>query len=480
MAPNKICSLVVASTILVTAGCSGAKLRNLISRNDYQSLEELEASDSTYDKQAEEAIAGTNADRSRLVSDSDELEEDDDGRDRRFSITRLLRGKPSATETEFGEDPFVEPISTVVEKTNSGPAVKAVSGVKTDDFQAAAHAADKFSSSLDEVEKQAERMFADVNDAGQIAGQSAFAEAMTKAEASNDASADTSQSFADFTARNSARRSGNPESSPDRTLVSQIAESEFAEVPASHSDGGFDFDTLLDRPVADVVDFEIEEEAPGPAADPFLDQMFASASDATDSGFDFEQPVVDKSFDEVFVGPRTSSSTEESAAEEDPFSLASQKHGFKPLGTKDPWAAFDSTKTTREVAWGDNSNTVAQPESDFAWGQSKSGDFDDVLGFDALAADRGVFKQVASTSVVEEKSPGQQAPVPQGLVIPFSAPPTSHGSDFSEMGSSEDLMDDPFFSAAGDELSEVPVDVEIDRAILAILLFLPNRQKQHN
>lgn len=521
MVPNKICTLVVASAILATAGCSGAKLRNLISRNDYQSLEELEAADSSFNNSAEEAIAGSDKDRSRFVSDRNELEEEEEARDGRFSIARLLRRKPAAMETEFGEDPFVEPISTVVEKSAAGSNIEAVSGVQADRFQEALRTADRISASLDDAEKQAEDMFADAEQTGKAAGENAFAEAIAKTAAVDDSSNDSSQSFAEFMARNAARRADSSEPQTSKAVVTQEAAPKTAEIfarsSANTAKGGFDFDTLLEEPIAGanadaVADFG-GSETEDSSTDSYLDQMFASAADVSDSSFDFDPPAADNEFDNGFTEVNADAIVQKSAVEEDPFSLASEKHGFKPLNTKDPWAAFEnSTATTRDVAWGDETASVAKSESEFAWGQSNpTTDFDDVLNSDSFAANDRAFRQVASTSIVQEDASIRQASAPQSLVIPFSEPAASYGGDFAEMGSSGDLMDDPFFSAAsGEELSEVPTDLEtvtdgdaeasgnvggpatilgwptrtwffiLGCAILAILLFLPNRQKQHN
>ncbi len=63
MFPTKVSQLLIAVTIISAVGCSGSRLRNMITRSDYKSLEQIEAQDSV--KEAREA-----ADREKaLVAD---------------------------------------------------------------------------------------------------------------------------------------------------------------------------------------------------------------------------------------------------------------------------------------------------------------------------------------------------------------------------------------------------------------------------
>lgn len=520
MARNKILTVVLASVILCVSGCSGGRLRNLISRNDYHSLEALDEQGDFYADSDDQAIASADKDSSRFVSDQRELDAPESAKEGRFSIARLLRGK--SPEAGFGEDPFVEPIRTTFEDKLGQPTVKAVSAIKDDSFLAAERTASAMSASLEEVEKQAEDLFADMQDSVEDTAVNPFADAIAQVGSPEDLAAGTSHSFADFMARKAAESSEaamdvaveSASTVTDRSSSVGFSEPAFeaphATPPSEALVGGFDFDSLLDEPVAEVAEIwaaEISNSEFG--ADPI--EMFAGkpGEAAAQPHFDFETPAADKSFDEVFVDSAAVTEDQDSHSEQDPFALASEKHGFKSLGGQDPWGAFEKTVTNREVAWGDNSVQKHNPEPDFAWGESSTPDFDDIKVTQGYQANGQQFQQVASTLTVEDAYPQESGSNDSGLVIPFDSGSVDQGAQFVELGAGNEVMDDPFFSDSN-ELAEVPDGLELAAeteatgsgntggpatilgwptrtwffilgcVILAILLFLPNRQKQNN
>ena len=64
-------SIALTASLLFTTGCSGARLKNLIGRNDYQTLEELEREDSSYADLYDDADEKD----SRFVSQTREIDE---------------------------------------------------------------------------------------------------------------------------------------------------------------------------------------------------------------------------------------------------------------------------------------------------------------------------------------------------------------------------------------------------------------------
>ena len=107
MTPNRMRILIVGTMLLSSVGCSGSRLRSLVTRSDYKTLEELEARDA---EDAERAIVDkslSGSDSARFASQERELDEEESSR---FSLSRLFSRK--SDDSEIGEDPFVDAPST--------------------------------------------------------------------------------------------------------------------------------------------------------------------------------------------------------------------------------------------------------------------------------------------------------------------------------------------------------------------------------
>ena len=99
-------TLFLTATLITSVGCSGSRLRNLISRSDYQSLEDLEAEDEATANRDESTDAS-------FVSQTETTEAEKKERRGLLNLSSLFRR--NRDENEIDPDPFVE------EPDNVGP-----------------------------------------------------------------------------------------------------------------------------------------------------------------------------------------------------------------------------------------------------------------------------------------------------------------------------------------------------------------------
>lgn len=508
MAPNKAYMITLAAILLLNSGCSGGRLRNLISRSDYQSLDELDLQDDDFgDRYGNDSAIDRAQNTSRTVSQQRELL--DDEKPSRFSITRMLkRKKPDA---DFGEDPFLspeiaEPAAAQAREfaEQSETQAQSINDIAT---ETVASTADQFSNTLSDVEKQAEDMFDDLSNATSTASSSnPFGELKKPTEgATEETSSVVTHSFAEFMEKRAERKMvAEPDPEPQFEVIPKESPAQqfaFNPEPEEEKEEGFDFDSLVSDSKSEQ---PTTSETPASELFPELETMF-SEQDSSDKTAAFESPkppAATFAFDQNIEKPQTASVD----TTRDQYSMASEKHGFGPLGKQDPWAAFDSDSGSGhdEVSWADSSQKKEEAAG-FNWGQTPVSDHENTTKQSAPPAD-SPFMQVASTQTSHDF--GQETESNTGaLVIPVPAQLTESDSGLTIPEPGPAPTADDFFGSAEDfELAEVPLD-EVDQTedsgttggfaaitswptrtwffllgciLVAVLLFLPNRQKQDN
>ncbi|MCP4510119.1 MAG: hypothetical protein GY826_27420 [Fuerstiella sp.] len=157
MIPNKLMTILIAGTLLGTSGCSGTRLRSLITRSDYVSLEELEAQDAAAVAESKESESSES-----LVSSEQEASEDDANAAEKkkkswFSFAALL-GR-SSDDSELGPDPFVDTEEVGTEKVVVTDASDDINEESLATEAAVVKATEKYSATITDVEDQAEGLF---------------------------------------------------------------------------------------------------------------------------------------------------------------------------------------------------------------------------------------------------------------------------------------------------------------------------------
>lgn len=188
--------LIATMTMVSISGCSGGKLRNLLSRNDYQTLEEQNADQSS--------VAGNN--KTQVVSA--ETEEDNSF----FKLPRFLGGQDN--ESDIAPDPFI----TASEPTSSEEQVKAYQARVDERIAQEAQAA---GTTLSDVEKQARDLFENGKDDGTDRF-SAFAESDTATKDSLVKSDEKREFQNDETTNSFAEIFGQPDPKPRPEAASPL------------------------------------------------------------------------------------------------------------------------------------------------------------------------------------------------------------------------------------------------------------------
>ena len=95
-------TLFLSAALISTVGCSGSRLRNLVSRSDYQSLEDLESEDAL-------AADGNDSTDASFVSESDAQDDVDSEKVERRGLLNLSSlFRRNKDNDEIDPDPFVE------------------------------------------------------------------------------------------------------------------------------------------------------------------------------------------------------------------------------------------------------------------------------------------------------------------------------------------------------------------------------------
>ncbi|MEO2017952.1 MAG: hypothetical protein ABGZ53_26675 [Fuerstiella sp.] len=434
MIPNKLMTILIAGTLLGASGCSGTRLRSLITRSDYVSLEELEAQDAA----AEAAIAESEESKSseQLVSSEQESSEDDakateEKKKSWFSFAALLRR--SSDDSELGPDPFVE-----VDDLETG---KVVSTDVSDDIDegaptteaAVARATEKYSATMTNIEDQAEGLF-DTLSAAEVEAAIDERVKLPEITPASGTLASGQQSFADFIAQHN-----NPGA---RSAATEDQSGLSAAIPEAKQSNPFAAAAAAEPVITAIKRADKLSE---------FDRLFGAASAAADA------PTTETRFNDAFtselfpeldvlitdsdVGPpavepiRIQAASRESETQDsavDPFQLAARKHGFSEVLQDDPWAAFnkqdgDGAQTKSDV---EVKNAVGDDE--FFWGhQTRTPQpetfpvVENVTGNSEISPPVPVFQHVSSSDRPARMTGGAQlsTDLSAGLTIPTSSAP---------------------------------------------------------
>lgn len=498
MATQKTLTFALTATLLFASGCSGSRLKNLIGRNDYATLEELEREDDAYADLYDE-IDETD---SRFVSQSREVDEPVDPTEEpksRFSLSRLL-GRDK-TETDFAdmEDPFatsledeqaVRNLRDEIQRLKKQVADKSRSVV--DQVEEEVHedpliGTDRYVASLDQVEEQAEAMFDELSRASDSrvddSEANPFAQASSSQEAPPFADEVSSKSFSDFLDRQEEPAfadTNNPFATPDEPVVT----------PTADTADGLNFDSLVSESTRESA----FEDAVSRQEDlfPEANDVFADALGIS-SGSESEVVADVNPFEADQAPPIPAVST-------DDYASASEKHGFGALKTQDPWAAFGkddeqavpvvSTESRAGFEWG----TPSENATEFSSDPPVPGTPVDVVQVSS-AAD-SLFSMATQTDEAPLTIPAQIPVAEAALELPVTeASDVELVDPFRDESAFADLEQIPateFPSEESETASTTGGPATITSApgrlwffvlgciALAALLFMPSRQTQKN
>lgn len=501
-------SIALTASLLFTTGCSGARLKNLIGRNDYQTLEELEREDSSYADLYDDADEKD----SRFVSQTREIDEPVDPLDdledeqprSRFGFGRLF-GRDKDDDYAAMEDPFAGTLEDrrAVEKLNAEikqlreqmkqqaeekarPVVQQATERDTERDAEPARQADQYVASLDEVEQQAEAMFDDLSRATDGAYDRTAENPFARASRSNvleETVERTSESFSDFLNQSgAAAEPSNP-----------FAEGAQAAVGEAPADLGLNFDALVS---------ESDREAAYADAVARQDDLFPEAGDVFADALGFAPDSIAAESVATPLAATTPDAPDFADAMPADLAAAAENHGFAPLKEQDPWAAFAAGQAVASAAAAEDTT------SGFQWGQPASTaaplnvpvEADVPAGFDVL--------QVSSDETSPFATASQSAESP--LMIPAQVPSEQPVIELPMADIASEDLEDPFLMESGfADLEQIPAEElatsepSADAAgtggpatittmpnrlwffvlgcvALAALLFLPSRQSQKN
>lgn len=506
MAAQKPLTIALTATLLFCTGCSGARLKNLIGRNDYSTLEELEREDDAYAELYDEAESGSD---SRFVSQSREVDEPVDPVDEspsRFSFGRLF-GRDRDDEFADLEDPFAGTLEDrrAVEELNA-EIQRLKQQVKEQTVEQAAEQArpvvdrtsadaDRYVASLEQVERQAEAMFDDLSEATDErfdrTAENPFATA-SASQVVDEPVERASESFADFLNHSSpTEEPPNPFATPQQAVADVT----------DRAGAGLNFDSLVsdagrETAFADAV--SRQEQLFPEAGDVFADAL--GMTDQFAAPDDGNSPAAD-----VFPQIPAANAT---AATPAGFETAAESHGFGSLKNEDdPWAAFAAGQATQAAA--------APPEPAFQWGQPTDSGSDapaappvPQTAHDLVQAPAGATSQLQAAPAAPFELVSQSTPSSEStLVIPGQIPQDQPVIELPVADADQAPLADPFeMETAFDDLDQIPADelaaepVEVvgtdggpatitaapsrmwffilGCVALAALLFLPSRQSQ--
>lgn len=515
MATQKSLSLTLTATLLFCTGCSGARLKNLIGRNDYSTLEELEREDDAYAELYDEA---ENDSASRFVSQTREIDDPVDPVEdppSRFSLGRLF-GRDRDDEFADLEDPFagtledrraveelnaeIQRLKQQVKEQTAEPSRVVVDTAEQTDR--AVEQAGRYVASLEQVEQQAEAMFDDLSEATDDRfdrrAENPFATA-SASQVIEETVERTSESFADFLNQTQLPESGNPFASPESPAGNPGAAD-----PVAAAEAGLNFDSLVsesgrEAAFADAV--SRQEQLFPEAGDVFADAL--GMSDQFDTPGDVTTAAASDPFPQIPAADTTD-------AMPAGFANAAERHGFDSRKTEDdPWAAF---------AAGQSAQTAAAPaEPAFQWGQpGQPGQSDAASALVAPPVPEPSMDLVPSPVAAPVFDANPAAPfelVSQStestLVIPDQVPADQPVIELPLADASAQPLADPFeMETAFDDLEQIPADDLATESVqpvgaqggpatitaapnrmwffilgcvaLAALLFLPSRQSQKN
>ena len=517
MATTRFLTLLIAGVLLSTTGCSGSRLRNLVSRADYASMDEIDAIEAerkAADERQESLAELAESERTDvLVSRERELpdrESDEETAARKsfFDFAKVFSRKSESDE--FSPDPFAEGGND--EKNEDVKVAKTRQTSEFADEKTSSPKEKSLSGTISDVEKQAENLF---DEAFATQDSLRFEEANGTAAAMQDAGTEQphEESFADFIRDQQAKQKVVTEHKPV-VVAAQLPDtansSKTATSPATMSR----FDAFLSDATAG---------AESRTASMFSLDLFPDVHEDQSQGFDAPETAPPKDTQRNAKNP-FSESTAIAKQIDSPFEETSRNHGFT-AGKQDPWAAFDNSRGSSWTA--DHSVEPSPPEDEIVWNNEPltvdDGDSNPFAAMEieaaAGAADGtrdSVFQQVSSTRPVDVRRAvdvSESAP----LIIPHAeALDTRPPQDFNNWQSGNEfapqtstVTSDPFLTSVPQ--SDPPVDLAAEVAdpgavapiaanqsggigqwsrrtwflligcvIVALLLFMPDRHNRTN
>lgn len=482
----------MALVLLGSTGCTGSRLRNLISRNDYQSLEEINA--------AEAAEESTEAADTRLVSESREADADadaeespaaevaeDSDRGGLLNLASLFR----RDKDRIAPDPFVESTEPAASATDNR--VTPISDHSAEEIVRQATADSNSANAAEELIREA------VAEAENAVADAAITEAEVQAEPvitpaaeTNAAESTVQKSFAEFIAeqqqKNAARTTEIVESTTEAVADSA---NPFAEIVQQTPQTVSEFDELLQdqtEQFADQVDAaDASELFPG------IDALLTETQQVIE-----EEPSLDQFFSDTTETPT-------SAESDNPFTdvtaeeVAAQ-HGFEPTQAaeeNDPWAAFQQLQASSAGAVQQGTAEVDA----FAWASEPEATTAAAAPVVTAAtpdesSTATPFQNVSASYEVQPAAAeftNPPAADPAALVIPSSQPTAQETNLFTTPFDATE--EDPFAEPAGADGAVVRTETAagapllggfsgrtwfllLGLAIVAVLLFLPERQNR--
>lgn len=484
MVTKKLTLLIFTVLILSNFGCSGSRLRNMVGRSEYSSLEDIEPQDpaDSASRQGEALAKDSTRDRDgSLVSESRELDSADpvtvEKQRKGFLDFVKVFNRKSDTD-EFAPDPFAESSSTTEIKTASTKPDSEISPEKRP-----AASVDNFSSTIAAVEKQSETFF----DESLAKAKSAPFETEPATKTADDQPATArseNDSFADFVKQQT-------EAIPLVADVKTKATNAMHVVSATKNSAASEFDALLNEKTTakELVAAADASSALFPGLSEEFDAAFQNSDAPQVPKSSQANVVVTKSNDEMFDAP---------------FVEVAEKHGFSRDGGKDPWAVFaqrQSTETVAEAVQPAAQELKAKSENGFTWGLGvNSAPVDNEPEFPSSARQSHgsngfqdpAFLQVSSTRPLETTP----LMIPGGSVTDTSTQPAEFSND-------PFLTSVPMFEATtggtsveGESAAAIPTVAAspgglnqwsrrtwfllIGCLIVALLIFMPDRRNRTN
>lgn len=498
MKTNRITTLFIAMLMVSSVGCSSSRFRNLLSRSEYQSLEELEA----------EGATGTDGE-SALVSQEREIDEDESKKPSRrslFNLAAFIRGRDA--DEDLTSDPFVDS-EVGEEEFDSAEEVFADNHVTPLDKDKARAIVEDAARSKD----AAENLIREAKDQTENYSERSFLDEMT-------ASADRSgqqeerpapknelneQSFADFLAEQSSQATDDIEKTAQTASaeVGKLNERGSATSTVADEAGLGAFDQLLDKYAGAPAD-EISPSDLFPGLEELVPQQPQEVAATADSS-------AFSPFDDL-LGQPTPKAQRSSDIGNESFHDSASQHGFSESSESDPWSAFRRKSAT----------PAPQPAEDgFSWADNRSAPVEhNTSPFDsqALPAEpRSHIMQTAAAIDVQPPAPEFSAtnitspatefaaaefgsPAADTLVIPASPDPAAGESETAPPEFTDSLNESLFANAESIAAEEVTADDEqaptetaagfpistrtlfliLGCVIVGFLLFMPERKNRFN
>ena len=375
-------TLFLSAALISTVGCSGSRLRNLVSRSDYQSLEDLESEDAL-------AADGNDSTDASFVSESDAQDDVDSEKVERRGLLNLSSlFRRNKDNDEIDPDPFVE---TPVDEASEGE-------IKTADNRVTpitTQSAKDYVTNAAKSESLAEELFQPEKERSPSENIANNDQELPEIAPARGNSKPVEKSFADFIAEQSRKTAEKAEE-----LVAETAEpvierkKTFDEIVSNATSEVSEFDQMFGAAdeANETSTVDTSSESPSQLF-PGLDELISAAPKTTESTSTTKKPTFDEFFNaEEPVATERVVETQASPS----FDTIVQNHGFSSVDKKDPWAAFQQSGNRTNASVGQPNAQPSSLSDGFDWGTPKTTETRPT----AVAATSNVFDE--STLVFSE------------------------------------------------------------------------------